>query len=253
MTTGALMFAFNGDIDYVKMASISATRVKTYLNLPTTLITDESTNIKSIKHIFDNVEIIEKDDSNYRNKKKWNNKGRFNAFRLSPYDNTILLDSDYVVNSDKLLKNFDYFENFLCHKSSEFIMHDYPNEKLSDYSYDSMWATVMYFDKSQYSRDIFEALQMVQENYEYYQYLHQITPTMYRNDYGLTLALNLINGHLSPESNFIKYNLLHCGNDVRVTKLSDTKFKINKNESYQIIDNLDFHMIDKTNFMEIFD
>jgi hypothetical protein len=48
---GVLLFAFNNDeIDYVKMASITARKVNDYLNLPCTLITDAETTFK-----FDNI------------------------------------------------------------------------------------------------------------------------------------------------------------------------------------------------------
>lgn len=253
MVTGALMFAFNGEnTDYVEMASISAKRVNSFLDLPVTLVTDESSDVSKYNYKFDKVEIIDKDSTNRRNKANWFNKGRFNAFELSPYDNTILLDADYVVNSAQLTNNLSYQKNFLCHNSAKFILNDYPLEKVSDYYHDTLWATVMYFDKSDYCKDIFNCLKMVQENYQYYQMLHQMTPGMYRNDHGLTIALNIANGHLVTNQNYIPYDLLHCGNDVKVTKMSDTEFRISKNNKFIIIENTDFHMLNKANFIEIF-
>lgn len=54
MTTGALLFAQNNSlVDYIKMAEIAATRVKEFLEIPVSLVTDDPS--KANSKIFDKV------------------------------------------------------------------------------------------------------------------------------------------------------------------------------------------------------
>ena len=46
--------------------------------------------------------------SGYASGSVWYNCGRYLAYNLSPYDETLLLDTDYIVNSNKLLKTFSF-------------------------------------------------------------------------------------------------------------------------------------------------
>jgi hypothetical protein len=55
------------------------------------------------------------------------------------------------------------------------------------------WATVLIFNKSQFSRAVFAHWRMIQQNYEYYRALMS-RPEHFRNDYALSLALHTMNG-----------------------------------------------------------
>ena len=104
MSKGALLFAFNTDtVDYFSMAVYTAKRINHFLNLPVTVITDNIENTINCDYQFDNVIYTESDHSNFKDNKVWLNKGRYQAFNDSPYDETLLLDTDYIINSDKLL------------------------------------------------------------------------------------------------------------------------------------------------------
>ena len=71
---GAIFFAYNNNqLNYIKLAYLSASSVRKYLNLPCTLITDDgslkySKGLK-INDIFDNIIVHEKSESipNIRN------------------------------------------------------------------------------------------------------------------------------------------------------------------------------------------
>src|SRR5210317_2000311 len=106
MTVGALLFAFDSEIKYTKLAVECAKRIKQYLGLPSTLITDR----KLDTDIFDQQIIVAKPENT--NKRFWHdtertttwyNFGRHNAIDVTPYDRTLLLDIDYIVNSNTLL------------------------------------------------------------------------------------------------------------------------------------------------------
>ena len=108
MSKGVLLFAFNnGTTDYFKMAIATANRAYEFLGLGTTVVTDSNTIVENYSHNLDNIIIVDSDSSNKNvDNQIWINKGRYQAYDLSPYDETLLLDTDYLINSDTLLKPF---------------------------------------------------------------------------------------------------------------------------------------------------
>jgi hypothetical protein len=265
MSKGALLFAFNSPkFNYYDMAVATAKRINHFLGLPVTLITDRDSLPDVVSTVFDNVMLAEADKSNKRDWGMWINKGRYRAYALSPYDETILLDTDYMVNSDKLLKLFDMGTDFCCHDTTSFLMDPKAvQEVLSVYSYKTLWATVVMFKKTDRARQIFECLEMVQNNFNHYSMIHGFVAATFRNDYALTLATRIVNGHLNPKSDVIPWNLVHVGKNTSVYKNSDDEFnteytvmfdnwnrgKIRK--EYAIIKDTDFHVMNKENFLEL--
>lgn len=265
MTRGALLFAYNSPkFNYYKMAEYTAKRINHFLNIPVTLVTDEDSLPDNPKYNFDRIIINEPDKTNKRDWGIWINKGRYQAFEFSPYDETLLLDTDYVVNSDKILKTFILPTDFCCHENTSLLMHEgYNCEVISNHSFNSLWATVVMFRKSKKVKQIFDSMKMIQNNFHHYANLHGFIPTVYRNDYSITLALRIVNGHFLPKENIIPWNLVHIGKNTIVYKNKadelDTEFTIlfdnwkkgKIKKEYITIKNSDFHMLNKENFMDI--
>ena len=104
MSKGVILFAFNSPkFNYYDMAVATAKRINHFLNLPVTLVTDETSIPTDPNYVFDKTITVTPDKNNKRDWGIWINKGRYQAYELSPYDETILLDTDYLVNSNKLL------------------------------------------------------------------------------------------------------------------------------------------------------
>jgi hypothetical protein len=262
---GALLFAFNSPkYNYYEMAVATAKRINHFLGLPVTIVTDNDSLPKKQSYIFDNVILADADKTNKRDWGVWYNKGRYRAYQFSPYAETILLDTDYMVNSDKLLKTFDLPTDFCCHNKTSFLMNpDSEQEVLSAYSCETLWATVITFKKTKRAKQIFECLGMVQNNFDHYANIHGFISATFRNDYGLTLATRIVNGHTTPFEDVIPWNLLHVGKNTSVYKNNDDEFnteytvmfdnwnkgKIRK--EYITIKDMDFHMMNKENFMEL--
>ncbi len=265
MNRGALLFAFNSPkYDYYKMAVATAKRINHFLKLPVTVVTDEKSVPDLPDYQFDNVIIVEPDKNNIRDHSVWINKGRYQAYQLSPYDETLLIDTDYMVNSNKLLKLFELNTDFCCHDTTSFLMHPgVAQEVLSAYSFKTLWATVVMFKKTQRSKQIFECLEMVQKNYDHYANIHNFIAGVFRNDYALTLATRIANGHTSPKEDVIPWNLVHVGKNTSVYRNNDDEFnteytvmydnwqrgKIRK--EYCTIKDTDFHVMNKDIFMEL--
>ncbi len=265
MTRGVILFAFNSPkYNYYEMAKYTARRVNHFLKLPVTIVTDEDSLPDSIDYQWDNIITITPDKDNFRDWGLWINKGRYQAYELSPYDETLLLDVDYVVNSNKLLTIFDFYDDFCCHNRTEFLMlPNAPQELLSAYSYETLWATVVAFKKTERAKQIFDTLRMVQENYEHYANIHSFVGGVYRNDYALTLALKIVNGHSDVKQDYIPWNLVHLGKNTQLTKNNeeefDTSFKIlfdnwqrgKIRKEYIDISDMDFHIMNKDLYVEI--
>ena len=266
MTRGVILFAFNSvKYNYYDMALHTKKRVEHFLKLPVTLVTDEdSIPLDYENHGWDQITFTTPDKDNFRDWGQWINKGRYMAYELSPYDETILLDVDYVINSDKLLTLFNFDTDFCCHNRTNFLMHPgVPQEVLSAYSYDTLWATVVMFKKTNRAEQIFKCLEMVQKNYDHYANIHNFISGVYRNDYALTLALRIVDGHCVDPVNFIPWDLLHVGKNTQVYRDREEEFnteytvmfdnwqkgKIRK--EYINIKDMDFHVMNKDLYLEM--
>jgi hypothetical protein len=264
MSRGAILFAFNSPkYNYYEMAVATAKRINHFLGLPVTVVTDTNS-VSPTTYQFDKTIIVEADTSNQRDNQIWINKGRYQAYKLSPYDETLLIDTDYMVNSNKLLRVFDTYEDFACHDTTSFLME--PNvsqEVLSAFSFNTLWATVVVFKKTKRAEQIFDCLEMVQKNYDHYGNIHSFVGGVYRNDYALTVALRIANGHTVNKRDVIPWNLIHAGKQTVIYRNNDTEFNTeytilhnhwHRNKSrkeYITIKDCDFHVMNKDNFMEL--
>ena len=250
---GILLFAFNNGVtDYFEMAVRTAKRANTFLHLPVTVITNSDVEIENYKDIFDNIIVTESDTSNVKNKQIWINKGRHNAYKLSPYDETLVLDTDYLINSDMLLKPFELYDDFMCYNIVNFVgSQNFQPEKVAINFHNTCWATVMYFKKTDRVKQIFECMEMIQNNYSHYVNLFGMCNTMYRNDYSLTIALWIINGHTHNEYDYIPWKLLHLERGIKTYKITDTEYIFFTENKYITMKDTDFHIMDKQIFMEL--
>ena len=265
MTRGIVLFAFNSpDYNYYEMAEFTAKRANYFLDLPVTIVTDKNSVPKKPKYKFDNTILVDSDANNTIHGKVWINKGRYRAYELSPYDETILLDADYVINSKRLLDVFKVMDDFAVHEDITYLMSDHgKKEYLSENSLPTLWATVVAFKKTNRVKQIFDCLKMVQENYIHYANIHNFPTDTYRNDFGLTLAWRMVNGHFHVQSDIIPWNLMHIGLRTQIYHNSNKKFntaytvifdrwknhKIKK--EYINIKDMDFHVINKDIFVEL--
>ena len=163
-----------------------------------------------------NLNLNNNDLTNIKDQTSWINKGRYQAYELSPYDETLVIDVDYLVNSNTLLKTFDLSDTFCCHSNTHMLMHPEAAQEKMGYTYETLWATVIMFKKSNRAKQIFETLEMVQNNYEHYAGIHSFIGGVYRNDYGLTIALKIVNGHTDVPSDYIPWNLVHVGKNTHI-------------------------------------
>ena len=200
MTRGALIFAFDNDnIDYVSMAAWSAANIRRHLGIPVAVITDR----RDVSG-FDLVIHCDKGENNHRwfgdfeTQMPWHNHTRADAYRLSPWDQTLLLDADYVVASDQLRCVLDSSQYFLAHRWASDVTGKNDFSGLNYFGNNHMpmwWATVIMFRKCLHAKLIFDSMIMVRDHWTHYRNLYKNTNTSYRNDHALSIALGVANGH----------------------------------------------------------
>ena len=227
MTTGALLFAFDSEIQYTKLAIECARRIKEYLDIPVTLVTDKSVDTD----MFNSQVIVDRGkDTNRRffidrqAATTWFNFGRNAALDLSPYDRTLLVDADYMLNSSDLLPFLESSQPFLCHRHVHSV--HVPTPRLQTFGTKNThmwWATVVIFDRnSNFTQDVFDVWKMVEQNYKHYADLFGFSSRQYRNDYALSIALLLCNGNVHPQQCELPWPLLNVDTEVEVSNINNT-------------------------------
>jgi hypothetical protein len=216
---GVVVFARNnGKLDYVKQAVYLAKRVKKYLNLPISIITDSENYLRDNFDIdvFDkviNVSFTDSDnnrayfDGSLSHKTApFKNDMRDEIYILSPYDETLLLDTDYILCNSLLLNCFDAQNDLMMFKDSydlSFYRDTTEFQYISDYSIDFYWATVVFFRKTPNTRVFFDLIRHIKEEWNHYRRIYQIGSTLFRNDFAFSIAVHIMNG-------FSKGDLVTC-------------------------------------------
>lgn len=214
------MFAHNNaEIDYFKLAVINSLLIQKHLGISNiTVVTDphsysyavESLGEDLIKSAINNLIVVEKDkefksqnirvfkDTSHTAKQlPFYNINRCDAYDLSPYDETILLDVDYLILSDTLNQCWGHNEEIMMNWRYQDIMFDrkdYTLDRLNPFGITMYWATVVYFKKSAYAETFFNLVKHVKNNIAYYKDLYRWPGNLYRNDYSFSIAAHVMSG-----------------------------------------------------------
>ena len=262
MKIGALIMAFNNEhYDYVKLAAYNAERIRRFLKIPVTIVTDSI----NVPDKFDDIIRIERPDAEQRyfpdikTNVNWFNSNRVDAFELTPYDRTLLLDADFLINSSNLSWPLATSRSFLCFnkahdltKTTDFValntmgLHQFPMH----------WATVIIFQRDHHSKFVFDSMQMIRDNWEHYRNIYKIDRPTYRNDFALTIALGIVSGHTMNVDN-ISYSMPTVTPEHKLS-LSDkdvykVEFKVNNKPKHIMFTNMDFHAMGKRDLGELID
>jgi len=217
MTTGAVIFARNNEqIDYVAMAHWSARNIERHLGIPTHIITDDTAPSTNTRHFTDVGSVT------------WHNLNRMDVYQASPFEQTLVLDADYVVASNQLQVLLDSNQDFLCHRWAYDVTGLQTFEDLNyfgNYHMPMWWATVMVFRRSKKAQAIFESMAMIRDNWTHYRNLYANTRTTYRNDHALSIALNIENGH-TQQTTDIPWALASLIPEHKLTQLDQDRYRV---------------------------
>ena len=262
MTRGVVIFAYNsGEIDYQALARWSADRIARHLGLPTTLVTDT---VPADTTVFADVIITTAESGGSRHfadighNVTWYNGNRMDAYNLSPYDETLVLDADYVVCSDQLNRLFEVPQDFLAPRFAYDVTSTHTFDDLNWFGANRMpmaWATVMRFNRSRGSKSVFDMMTMVRDNWQHYRNLYSIPKSTYRNDYALSIALNTLTGHQATWPSVL-WPLATVIPDHQLLQISDDCFSVryktsDNNLRHVLIKDQDFHAMGKKHLGDI--
>ena len=210
MTCGAVIFAQNNSaIDYVKLAAFAASRVDKFLKIPVTLITDSKSWLLESQpnHVFDQVIEIESGTSFHTRRfndgslsskiLEWKNLSRSQIYDLTPYDKTLVIDSDYIINSRILAGALTQDSNLQIYKTS-FDISSWRSTKdfarINAYSIPFYWATTFVFEKNPTMKTFFDLIEYIKLNWNYFRTLYSIESPTFRNDFAFSIAIHIMNG-----------------------------------------------------------
>lgn len=236
------MFAFNSEVNYVAMAERTARLAKHILNVPATLITEGP--VKST--VFDTVISVDNTLDNFKPGQtgQWRNGDRYRAYELSPYDQTILIDSDYLILDKSLSKlleqTFDY--RIMTHNQKP---DEAWNETMGANSLQYQWATVILFNKTDKSKMLFDLVGRIQRNYTYYSRLYHIRGVSFRNDYAFTIANNILNGYEPGMQDGIPWKMLTFANEVTSIQPHGSLIAVKEKDKAHLIAKQNMHIMDK--------
>jgi|TARA_Y100000996_G_scaffold407719_1_gene385688 hypothetical protein len=245
MKQGVLLFCFNTPVcEYHRILERCVALIKKNLKLEITVVTNLET-FKKIKPLgMINYKLIENDTSNKLLGKPWYQVERHMAYELSPYDKTILMDIDYFCFTDNLLELLKLDDDFLIHDKVYDIV---AGEKGFEFTRDSiipiLWATVIVFKKTQYTKRIFDLVNYVKENYQHFCLLYRLSHRNFRNDYAFSIAINQANGYMMPK--FLPGRLPMLSRSAKVLQITDNSLVYQYKNKIGVLENQDVHVLNK--------
>jgi alpha-N-acetylglucosamine transferase len=227
---GVVFLAKNTDkIDYVQIAKISSEFVEKNLKLSTTIV-EPSQERSTTKKVITATQ--------------WKNFFRWEAWNQSPYDTTILLDSDYIVLTDSILKftegDFDYRLLKIMLTPSG-LMESY----MGQYSKRHLWATIVVFNKTKKTEMLFEVVKRVESNWKYYSKLFRLDPYSFRNDFAFTIADLILNGYTLCDSHHLPCSALTIENPIKHMGIIGNFINVKTDKENLVIVKQDLHLLDK--------
>lgn len=209
MTNGVLLFAHNNShIDYIKQAIYCASRIKTYMKLSVALATDNIANAKKlsnnkIDYFIELPKPKTKQVKHFHNgvysstTLPWYNHGRSDCYDITPFKNTIVMDTDFIVSNDHLNRAFNIdkdiqFYKTICDTGLDRNLEEF--KFITDTSIPMWWATVFYFRKNKNSKIFFDLVKHIKDEWNFYRLQYQIINKNFRNDFAFSIAAHILNG-----------------------------------------------------------
>ena len=199
MSRGFLVLAQNSDVDYVRQAYALALSIKSTQTTVTdiSLVTNDPVP-DEYKKVFDKIIPIPFGDHAVNS--SWKVENRWKLYHASPYDETIVFDSDVLVLKDlkgiwKYVQDKDLFFT-TCVK-------DYKGRKIVDTVYRKMfiendlpnlYSGMFYFKKSEYSLNFFKLLEFITYNWEkvYYEVAPKSNQKFFSMDVSIAIAAKIL-------------------------------------------------------------
>jgi hypothetical protein len=171
MSKGILVLAQNNStVDYVEQACLLAMSLKvTNPNTDISIVTNDA--VPDVyKHLFDKIIPIPFNDD--AASVDWKIENRWKLYHATPYDQTMVLDTDMLVLQDiaswwKFLENYKlYFTSKVFTYRGEVVTSDYYRKAFTANNLPNLYSGLHYFEKSDLALEFYTWLELVMQNWE---------------------------------------------------------------------------------------
>lgn len=182
--TGILVLAQNtSNVDYVLQACLLAMSIRvTNALLPISIVTDDPVP-EEYKTLFDNIIAIPFGDS--AKDTEWKIENRWKLYHITPYEKTIVMDTDMLVLQDisswiEFLDNYElYFTSNVYTYRGELVTSDFYRKTFTANQLPNLYSGFHYFRKSDFAHEFYKWLELVVNNWELF--YGRFTPEHYQN------------------------------------------------------------------------
>jgi hypothetical protein len=207
MSNGFLFYADGNE--YVTQACLSAMSIKTKNDVSISIITKNKI-LPKYQGLFDNILEplwLEHDDSRYSILNRWK------LYHNTPYDKTIVLDTDTLVlqNLNLWWKFFENYNLFFLNKvftyRSTIVTDNYYRKLFETNHLPNLYSGMHYFLKSQKSKDFFALVELISKNWEmfYGQFCKEYYPKYPSMDVSFSIASKILDNDVEITNNIVNF------------------------------------------------
>jgi hypothetical protein len=179
MTRGIVVLAQNNETDnYVEQACALAMSLKVYNNTNISIVTNDVIP-NEYQSLFDNIIPIPFNDAAEHS--EWKIENRWKLYHASPYDETIVMDTDMLVlqNIDiwwEFLSNYEmFFTSKVLNYRGEIANTNYYRKTFIDNHLPNLFTGLHYFKKCKFAQEFYHWLELVVNNWETFYEQHLIS------------------------------------------------------------------------------
>ena len=265
MSQGFLLFAHNNEeINYGLLAAWTAKRIAHYLNKPVSLVADNRTlaQLKKSGQLKYFDQVIGFGNSYHQYKRyqdrslTFHNYDRSHAWDLTPYNETMVIDTDIVIQSNAMNCVWNNRDDLVVCKRSvnafDVTTTQLEFKRLSDTGIPFYWATEFYFRKTDESKVFFETCKWVRSHYGWLSGVYGVSSKLMRNDYVWSIALHLLGGKQHADwCPSLPWTLMHTTDRVNLHSIDSTVVVYDAEFGVRQVAGQDIHVMNKFDLVRL--
>lgn len=197
--TGIVVLAQNNSQDdYVEQACLLAMSLEiTNPNIPISIITNDDVPLE-YKRFFDKIIPIPYEDD--AKNSEWKIENRWKIYHATPYENTIVMDTDMIVLQDisswvDFLSNYEmYFTSNVYTYRGEKVTNNFYRKVFTENDLPNLYSGLHFFKKSDFAHEFYKWIELVTNNWElfYGQYATEHYPGRFSMDVTVAIVAKIL-------------------------------------------------------------
>ena len=212
MSNNFTMLAQNTDVDYVQQAYVNAMSIRaTNDNVKICLVTNDNVPEK-YKQVFN--DIVEIPWGDHAKDSDWKIENRWKIYHATPYDETIVMDTDMLVLQDisswfDFLRNYDlFFTSNVYTYRNELVTNNYYRHSFVNNNLPNLYSGFHYFKKSDTPHEFYSWLEMITNNWQKF-YRQHAGGRLYQKkcsiDLSAAISIKIMNVENQVTNSRVKY------------------------------------------------